>query len=560
MNLIASPERIQDIKALALDLPSLTLGDRQISDLEMLLSGAFAPLDGYLDHKNYQSVVHELRLQSGALWPIPMTLDVTAKFAESLALGDQIALRDGEGLLLALLTLEERWEPDKQEEAEQVFGTSDLKHPGVEQLINGTGSVYLAGKLEGVEIPLHYSFDELWHSPEAVRKQIADNGWQRVIAFQTSRVIHRVQRDMLLEKAAQYDAQLLIHPTLGRTRAGDIDGATRVHAYEAVMSEFPSDLAMLALSPLAMRQAGPREALWHGLIEQNYGASHFLIGPNDSSPRDRSGNSTFYQPYEAHEFVRRYEQELTIKMLCLDERVYDTKQQRYIAVGEVKESDKAHPFREEALNTAMVQRQPLPEWWSFPGVVNALKKVNRPRVKQGFTLFFTGLSGSGKSTVANIVNARLIEEGSRPVTLLDGDIVRLNLSNELGFSHAHRDINVRRIGFVANEITKNGGVAICAPIAPYTASRRYGRSLIEPNGGYIEVFVSTPLETCEARDRKGLYAKARQGIIPEFTGVSDPYEVPENPEITIDTTELTPLAAAEQVWAYLLHAGYIEAD
>ncbi|MEA3291786.1 MAG: bifunctional sulfate adenylyltransferase/adenylylsulfate kinase [Pseudomonadota bacterium] len=560
-SLVVDAERAEELRQLSLNMTSLTLNRRQMLDLEMLLAGGFSPLSGFLGAADYQSVVNTMRLQNGRLWPIPVVMDVAKDFADKLQTGDQIALRDEEGWMVAVLTLEEIWERDKAEEAKQVFGSQDESHPGVANLLQTGNEICLSGRLEGIQLPTHYEFEQLWKTPQELRDNFRKLDWRRVIAFQTSRPMHRLHRDLLLEAADEHNAFLLIHPVAGITRPRDLQYYSRVHCYQAMMSHLPSGLAQLSLLPLAMRMAGPREALWHGLLHRNYGCSHYLVGPDDSSPRDDTGGGLFYEKYAAAELVQEYKEELGIEPICVEERRYNPRRRRFFPVSQiVKENNgngEGEMFAEEELRRRMLRQEEIPEWWSFPEILAKLEKAYPPRSRQGFTLFFTGLSGSGKSTLAKVLYAKLIEEGSRPVTLLDGDIVRNSLSSELTFSKAHRDINIRRIGFVANEITKNGGVAICAPIAPYQGTRRAVRALIEEHGSFIEIHVSTPLEACEARDRKGLYAKARKGLIPEFTGISDPYEEPENAELVVDTTELSPLAAAREIILYLVREGYV---
>ncbi len=555
-NKLVTTNQYEELNQAALTLPSLTLNERQLSDLEMLLIGGFAPLSTFLNQADYASVLATMRLKSGELWPLPVVLDVDRDFAKALSIGAQIALRDQEGLMLAILSVLERWKPDKKQEAMAVYGSADPTHPGVHHLLNDRGDTYISGELTAVQVPLHYAFEALWQTPSDLKRYFKDQGWSNILAFQTSRVVHRVQRDFLQEMAEKYECAVLLHPTVGKTRSGDLEAAARVRCYEAVLPRFEMD-AYLALCPITLRQAGPREALWHAIVEKNYGATHFLIGPDDSSPRDPDGLGVFYAPYAAHDLLKSHAKEIGIMPICVEERVYSAKRQAYVSHEAVTSEEPTERFREERLCQTMRAGEAVPVWWSFPEVLDALKTVYRPKYELGFTLFFTGLSGSGKSTLANILNARLVELGSRPVTLLDGDIVRLNLSNELGFSKAHRNINVKRIGFVANQITRNGGVAICAPIAPYQAIRREVRELIQSSGGFIEIHVSTPIDVCEARDVKGLYAKARKGLIAEFTGVSDPYEIPSNAELVINTDEHTPLDAAQLVWDYLCKQGYL---
>jgi sulfate adenylyltransferase len=372
--------------------------------------------------------------------------------------------------------------------------------------------------------------------------------------------MHRLHRDMILQAAKDHQAHILLHPAVGVTKPGDLHYYARVHCYKALTAHFPHELAALSLLPLAMRMAGPREALWHALVNRNYGCTHFIVGPDHASPpQGGSGLQAHYGKYQAQEHVQEFASEIGIEVIPVSERRYVPERKEFATDQDILAKGwESTTLSDAELKQRLVRGQEIPDWFSYPEVIDKLRKVYPPRNSQGITLFFTGLSGSGKSTLANIVFAKLIESGSRPVSLLDGDIVRQNLSSELGFSKAHRDINIRRIGFVASEITKNGGVAICAPIAPYAATRRAVRDLIEQHGAFIEIHVSTPLEVCEVRDRKGLYAKARKGIIPEFTGISDPYEVPERPELRIDTSELAPAEAAQEIMLFLLKEGYLD--
>ena len=540
--------------------PSVTLTQRQICDLELLLNGAFSPLTGFMQKYDYDSVVDNMRLADGTLWPIPVVLDVDTKFAASLKVGEKLALRDGEGFMPAVMTIEEIWEPDKQREAKKVYGTSSAEHPGVKYLYEQTGDVYIGGRIEGIEQPVHHDFENLWDSPRELRALFKKMGWRRVVAFQSSKPVHRVQRDIILNAAKEIQGHVLLHPAVGMTKPGDMQYYARVHCYQAVQKYFPHNLSMLSLLPLARRMAGPREALWHVLINQNFGCSHIIVGPKHAyPPAGLEGETPFYAIDEAREFVMKHADELEIKIVSVEAMHYVPEKERYLPVSEIKSRGLDYmEYTDARLRQDLLAGNEIPEWFSFPEVVRNLCKVYPPRSRQGFTLFFTGLSGAGKSTLAKIVYAKLVEAGGRPVTLLDGDVVRLNLSSELGFSREHRDINVKRIGFVASEITKNRGIAICAPIAPYANTRRIVRETIEQHGAFIEVHVATPLETCEARDRKGLYAKARKGIIPEFTGISDPYEVPENPEISIDTSDYSAMEAAQEIYLYLLREGFLD--
>jgi sulfate adenylyltransferase len=549
-------DRVAELKKEAVHLPSWDLNFRQIWDSELLLNGAFSPLSGYLDKTDYDGVCSDLRLGNGALWPMPIMLDVTEDFAETLSPGDRVALRHPEGMVLAILTVKDIWKPDLHAEALAVFGTDDEAHPGVFQLMQETHPVYIGGPLEGLELPPHHTYQHHRHTPEQLRAEFKRLGWDRVVAFQTRNPMHRAHVELTRRAALENNAKILIHPVVGRTSPGDVDYFSRVRCYEAVVAQLPPQLATLSLLPLAMRMGGPREALWHALIRRNYGCTHFIVGRDHAGPRDSEGNS-FYGPYDAQELVAKHSEESGIELVPFKEVVYSEERGEYLPRPEVKDNEKILNLSGTELRRRLREGADIPEWFSYPEVIEALRRRFPPRSRQGYTVFFTGLSGSGKSTVAQILIAKLMEMDDRPVTLLDGDIVRTNLSSELGFSKEHRDLNIQRIGFVASEITKNRGAGVCAPIAPYANTRRRVRELIELHGGFIEVHVSTPLEVCEVRDRKGLYAKARAGLIKGFTGIDDPYEAPERPEVVIDTGELTAERAAQKSVDYLRQEGFL---
>ena len=541
----------------ALHYPSHTLTDRQICDVELLLNGSFSPLTGFLGEEDYQSVLQDLRLKDGSLWPIPITLDVNSDFAHNISVNEKIALRDHEGVLLAVMAVTDIWKPNKKAEAQNVYGTEDEKHPAVDYLFNRAGEYYLGGELLGLELPRHYDYKMLRHSPEELRSQFEKLGWTTIVAFQTRNPMHRAHKEITMRAAREIGGNLLIHPVVGMTKPGDVDHYTRVRCYKKILDYYPEDTAMLSLLPLAMRMGGPREALWHAIIRKNYGCTHLIIGRDHAGPGADSNGEPFYGPYDAQELVSRYADELGISMVPFKMMVYVEERAEYMPVDEVEEDLTQLNISGTELRHRLDQDIDIPEWFSYPDVVEELKHANPPKDRRGFTVFFTGLSGSGKSTIANALLVKLLEHGRRRVTLLDGDIVRINLSSELGFSREHRDLNITRIGFVASEITKNGGIAICAPIAPYHSVRKYNREIISKVGGYIEVHVSTPLETCEERDVKGLYAKARKGIIKGFTGIDDPYESPQNPELSIDTTHISQEEAVQQVLTYLENEGFL---
>ncbi|MHB8473044.1 MAG: bifunctional sulfate adenylyltransferase/adenylylsulfate kinase [Gammaproteobacteria bacterium] len=560
--LVVSEELGKRLRRDSAAYPSITLSQRQLCDLELLLNGGFSPLDGFMGRATYESVLSGMRLPHGVLWPIPITLDVPAALAEKLPIGQRTALRDNEGFMLAVLTVGEVWRPDKAREAEWVFGTTDPTHPGVQYLFGQVHDCYVSGTLEGVQLPLHYDFETLRDTPQELRHLFEKRGWRQVVAFHTCKPMHRLHRELTLRAAKENHANILLHPAVGMTKPGDLHYFARVRCYQAMRRHYPQDMAMLSLLPSAVRMAGPREALLNAIIRQNYGCSHIIIGPEHAAPPDvRAQGPRFYPTYAAQALLAEHQAELRIRMVPVKEMAYVPSTGQFASLEQIERDGLAKvQFLEGELKKSLTQGASVPAWFSYPDVLAELRKVYPPRAKQGITLFFTGLSGSGKSTLAKIIYAKFIESGGRPVSLLDGDIVRQHLSSELGFSKHHRDMNVRRIGFVASEITKNGGVAICAPIAPYTATRRAVREMIEQHGAFIEIHVATPLDICESRDRKGLYAKARKGIIPEFTGVSDPYEVPEHPELRIDTSDLSPTRAAQEIFLYLLRDGYLDSE
>lgn len=557
-DLYLPPADLAREKRAAEGYPSWDLTPRQLCDLELLLNGGFSPLEGFLRRADYQRVLEEMRLADGTLWPVPVTLDVSEEFADELEPGKRIALRDPEGVLVAVMEAEEIWLPDFRLEAERVFGSKDLRHPAVNHLFNFNNPVYVGGRVYGVEPPVHYDFRHLRDTPAELRAKFRKLGWNRVVAFQTRNPMHRAHYELTLRAARREEASLLIQPVVGMTKPGDIDHYTRVRCYEHLLRHYPEQSTTLSLLPLAMRMGGPREALWHAIIRKNYGCTHLIVGRDHAGPGKDSNGNDFYGPYDAQELVRQHEDELGIRMVPFQMMVYVKERAEYVPVDEAKDGETVLNISGTELRRRLQEGLDIPEWFSFPEVVEELRKTHPPRHKQGFTVFFTGLSGSGKSTIANALMVKLLEIGGRRVTLLDGDIVRKHLSSELGFSREHRDINIRRIGFVASEITKNGGIAICAPIAPYAATRREVREMIEPMGGFLEVHVATPLEVCEQRDRKGLYAKARKGLIKEFTGISGPYEEPDSPELRIDTQSCTPDEAAHQIVLKLESMGFIK--
>jgi len=549
--------RVEDLRLKAIDYQSLDLNTRQLSDLELLLNRAFYPLTGFMGRQDYEGVVQNMRLQDGTVWPMPICLDVSEEFAENLKPDQVLALTDQEGFLLAIMTVSDIWKPDKKKEALMVYGTDDpTAHPGVNQLYNGLKDWYIGGSIEGVGLPIHYDFRDLRLTPSETYRRFSQYGWRRVLGFHTEEYLHCAHREMVLAAAREIGASIFLHPVVGLEAPGSMDHYTHVRCYQQFVKKFPANMIMLGLTPLSERWAGPREALWHAIIRKNFGCSHFMVAEDHGDPFARNGRDLFYPLHAAQKLVDQCSAETGIDMVPKEKMGYLEEKAQYVFLKDVDEQEV------KTISSAELRRRlewglDIPAWFSYPEVVEELRKSFPPRSKQGFTIFLTGLSGSGKSTIAQVLMVKFMETRDRPVTLLDGDIVRKNLSSELTYTKDHRNLNVTRIGFVASEITKNGGIALCAPIAPYEESRRANRDLISRYGGYIEVYVSTPIEVCEQRDRKGLYAKAKAGKIKGVTGISDPYIAPSNPELTIDTSTMTPAEAVQEILLYLEEQGYI---
>ena len=561
INLILEREAAVATKAESRDFPSWDLTPRQVCDLEMLLNGGFSPLTGFMNKADYESVCSQMKLASGVLWPMPITLDVTEAFAKTLKSGSsKVALRDAEGVMIAILHVGDIWQPDRQAEGKAVFNSTSNAHPGVAYLMNRSNPWYVGGRLEGLQLPSHYDFKTLRLTPAELRAEFANQGWRRIVAFQTRNPMHRAHVELTFRAAKQVEASLLIHPVVGMTKPGDVDYFTRVRCYQLLVGKYPAGTAKLSLVPFAMRMGGPREAVWHALIRKNYGCTHLIVGRDHAGPGKDTDGKPFYGPYEAQELFTKHEAEIGVTQVPFQMMVYLEDKDKYFPADEVPKDARVLDLSGTELRNRLNEGRDIPAWFTYPEVAVELRRSFPPRAKQGVTIFFSGLSGSGKSTIANVLMTKFLEVGGRPVTMLDGDLVRKHLSSELGFSKEHRDINIRRIGYVASEITKNGGIAICAPIAPYDATRKDVRALIEPVGGFILVHLSTSVDVCEGRDRKGLYAKARAGILKEFTGISDPYEEPTDAELHINTADLSPEEAAQEIILHIEREGFIGMD
>ena len=547
-------EGIDDLKAHASNLPALLLSERSVCDLELLASGAFSPLDRFMGREDYQHVCDEMRLASGHLFPVPITLPVEP--GQAIQLDRQVALRNAKNEILAVMTVEEMYEWNLAEEAQKVLGTLDLRHPLLAEM-HRWGKLNISGRLQVVQLPQHYDFQELRLTPNQARARLGELGCQNVVAFQTRNPLHRVHEELTKRAIQKVKGTLLLHPVVGMTKPGDVDYYTRVRTYKALAANYyDAGRILLSLLPLAMRLAGPREALWHALIRRNYGANYLIVGRHHADPGLNSKGQPFYGPLDAQELVETFCQELGVGVLPFREVVYLPEERRYEESATVPAETRTASIsgtqvREDYLNNGKT----LPTWFTRPEVAEILAETYPPRHRQGVCLWFTGLSGAGKSTTAEVLTILLLEYG-RQVTVLDGDVVRTHLSKGLGFSKEDRDINIRRIGFVAAEIARHGGVVICAAVSPYRTTRNDVRSMVG-NDQFVEIFVDTPLSTCEERDAKGMYARARRGEIKEFTGISDPYEVPLNAEITLDTTRHSPQENAQLILDYLIQKGFV---
>jgi len=534
-----SADELSEYSELSNNISSLTLSLKQQCDLEMISNGAFSPLSTFNNQKDYEEIILNNKLSNGLVWPIPIVLDVPDQFLKSLDKNEYISLRNTEGFLLAILKVKEFWAPNKKEEANLVFKSNDLNHPGVDYLFNHTNNNYISGELVPIHENKYFDFTHLRKSPQEVRDFFRLNNWKDVIAFQTRNPMHRAHYELTKLAMDEHNSKLLIHPVIGMSKPGDIDHFTRVKCYQHIIKYYPENSVELSLINLAMRMAGPKEALWHAIIRKNYGCNRIIIGRDHAGPGVNAEGKPYYQPYDAQELIAQYQEELEIKMVPFKEMVFAKNKKTYLPLDKIEQDDPIEKLSGTQFKELLQQRTEIPTWYSFPEVIHELRKRFPKLHNQGLTVFFTGLSGAGKSTLANAIMYKLMETEDRPITLLDGDIVRQHLSSELGFSKEDRDIHVKRIGYVASEITKHGGVAICAPIAPYSNTRKVVRNMIDEVGSFVEIHVATPLSVCEERDTKGLYKQARAGKILDFTGVSDPYEEPENPEITVDTSDIT---------------------
>ena len=550
-------QELEELRAYASELPSLQLSARSVCDLELLAIGAFTPLQRFMCKADYQRVLDEMRVANGVLFPIPITLPVDPE--QPISLDRDVALRDARNELLAVLTIEEIYDWQLDEVASKVFGTQDPRHPLVAEM-NRWGKLNISGRLRVIQLPRHYDFQDLRLTPTETRARLTESGKSNIIAFQTRNPLHRVHEEMTKSAIEKLDGLLLLHPSIGLTKPGDIDHYTRVRTYKVLSQyHYDADRILLSLLPLAMRMAGPREALWHAIIRRNYGANHLIVGRDHASPGVDSNGKPFYDPYGAQDLVQEFSEEVGVGMVPFQELVYLPDENRYEHVTDVSSRQRVLSISgTEAREQYLGKGRKLPEWFCRPEVGEILAEAYPPKHRQGVCIWFTGLSGAGKSTTAEVLAVKLLEYG-RQATLLDGDIVRTHLSKGLAFSKEDRDTNIRRIGFVAAEIVRHGGIVIAAAVSPYRATRSEVRGMVG-DARFVEVFVDTPLEVCEQRDTKGMYAKARRGEIKGFTGIDDPYEQPLTAEITLDAVARSPEENAQLVLERLVAQGFVRID
>ncbi|KAF3051653.1 Sulfate adenylyltransferase [Didymella keratinophila] len=540
-------------------LPAIVLTERQLCDLELILNGGFSPLEGFLNQKDYESVVQTERLSDGNVFAMPITLDVSKQTIDELSVkpGARVALRDfRDDRNLAIITVDDVYQPDKAEEAKKVFG-GDPEHPAVKFLNETVHEYYVGGKLEAIDRLEHYDYVGLRFTPAELRSHFDKLGWSKVVAFQTRNPMHRAHRELTVRAARARQANVLIHPVVGLTKPGDIDHFTRVRVYQALLPRYPNGMAALALLPLAMRMGGPREAIWHAVIRKNFGATHFIVGRDHAGPGKNSKGEEFYGPYDAQDAVEKYKDELGIEVVPFQMMTYLPDTDEYKPKDEVAQGVKTLDISGTELRKRLRTGQEIPEWFSYPEVVKVLRESHPPRNQQGFTVFLTGYQNSGKDAIARALNVTLNQQGGRSVSLLLGDTVRSELSSELGFSRQDRDTNIARIAFVASELTKSGAAVIAAPIAPFEESRKSAKDLVEKHGSFFLVHVATPLEYCEKTDKRGIYAKARAGEVKGFTGVDDPYEAPKNADLTVDISKTNVRTAVHQIVLLLEASGLL---
>ena len=561
VDLVVEGKEREELLARASKLPSLKITMRNLCDLELIATGGFSPLTTFMGKADYERVLKEMRLADGTLFPLPITL--TADPEELPVVGEDLVLRNTNNDTIAIMTLEEvyHWAPET--EAALAYGSTDPRHPMISEM-ERWGKVCISGPMKVVNLPKYHDFVSLRQTPAQVRAALEEMGHDNVVAFQTRNPLHRIHEELTKRAAAQVNGSLIIHPVVGMTKPGDVDHYTRVRTYRALVDNYyDKKSTMLSLLPLAMRMAGPKEALLHAIIRRNHGANHFIVGRDHAGPGNDSAGKPFYGPYDAQELMTSNESELGVKMVPFELLVYLPDEDRYVEQKDIPEGAKtANISGTQVRDEYLAKGRLLPDWFTRPETAEILREMYPPKNKQGYCIWFTGLSGSGKSATTQVLTSLMLERG-REVAILDGDVVRTHLSKGLGFSKEDRDTNILRIGFVAGEIVHAGGAVICAAISPYRATRNEVRKMVGDDN-FITVYMDTPVEVCEQRDVKGLYAKARQamedGKPMGFTGVDDPYEPPIDPEITLKGFDSTPEENAQGIIKYLEEQGYLNGN
>ncbi|KAI1498400.1 putative sulfate adenylyltransferase [Biscogniauxia marginata] len=553
--------RQAELAAEAENLPAIVLTERQLCDLELILNGGFSPLEGFMNETDYNGVVKENRLANGVLFSMPITLDLTAETIKEIGLkpGLRVTLRDRrDDRNLAILTIEDIYKPDKVLEAKEVFGSDDEEHPAVKYLFRTAGEFYVGGKLDAINRLQHYDFVDLRYTPAELRLHFDKLGWSRVVAFQTRNPMHRAHRELTVRAARSHHANVLIHPVVGLTKPGDIDHFTRVRVYKALLPRYPNGMAVLGLLPLAMRMGGPREAIWHAIIRKNHGATHFIVGRDHAGPGKNSQGVDFYGPYDAQYAVEKYRDELGIEVVPFQMVTYLPDKDEYAPIDEIPKDARTLNISGTELRARLRSGREIPDWFSYPEVVKVLRESHPPRNAQGFTVFLTGYTNSGKDQIARALQVTLNQQGGRSVSMLLGETVRSELSSELGFSREDRSKNIARIAFVAGELTRSGAAVIAAPIAPFDNDRVAARETVEKFGDFYLIHVATPLEHCENTDKRGIYARARSGEVKGFTGVDDPYEAPSKPDLVVDCEKQTVRSIVHQIVLLLEGNGLLD--
>ncbi len=557
VDLLVTGEERDKLVARVSNLPSIKISMRAQCDLELLATGGFSPLDRFMDKSTYERVLDEMRMDGGTLWPLPITL--TANPDELPRVGGELVLRNALNEPLAIMKLDEVFSWNAEKEARLAYGSNDARHPMVSEM-GRWGNVCISGELKVINLPKYHDFVDIRRTPAEVREMLTAMENENVVAFQTRNPLHRIHEELTKQAAEKVGGSLLIHPVVGMTKPGDVDHYTRVRIYRALMENYyDKNSTALSLLPLAMRMAGPKEALLHAIIRRNYGANHFVVGRDHAGPGSDSSGNPFYGPYDAQELMVKYEFEIGVKMVPFEMLVYLPDEDRYVELKDVPEGAKTLNISgTQVREDYLAKGELLPEWFTRPETAEILRQSYPPRHEQGFCIWFTGLSGSGKSATTQVLTDLLLERGKN-LTVLDGDVVRTHLSKGLKFSKEDRDTNILRIGFVASELVRHGGSVVCAAISPYRNARNEARKMVGDN--FIMVHVDTPVEVCEQRDVKGLYAKARQAMVDGkpmgFTGVDDPYEEPIDPEITVSGVGVTPEENARQIIVYLEKEGYL---